>query len=364
MKYAVVHDRLCNRGGAEKVAIAIAEALEADIYTAKFENEKTYEVGQKVTETNPISFFGSNKIFMLVRMLDSISFAQLENLNDYDVVWMSGMWAHFAAYNNSKNIYYCHSPNRLIYNIAQASREKIGPFLKPLFLTWRSFWRSADKKAVSSVNKILCNSMNVSKRIKRFWNRQAKVVYPPVKLSNFYNGDVEDYWLSVNRITPEKRVNLQLDVFEKLPEERLIMVGAAEFESPYQKEIGKRIEEMRNVKWMSNLSDEKLRELYAHCKGTIQTAQDEDFGYIPPESFAAGKPCLAVNEGGFKESIENKKTGLLIKRPYLENFVKSIRDFDPDRFESSKIQNHSEKFSEERFREEIKKITRKVEKIA
>ncbi|MEM2618746.1 MAG: glycosyltransferase, partial [Candidatus Hadarchaeales archaeon] len=360
LRVAVVHDRLCNRGGGEKVAITIAEALHAEIYTANYEPEKTYSINVSVHKTNPMPDLDWDKYYVIVRMLDAWSFARLAELQDYDMIWMSGMWAPFAARNNPKNVLYCHSPNRPIYDLADSLRKRYGLRWRPIFDVWRWFWERMDKWAVGHVKRIVCNSKNVRERIRKYWNRDAEVVYPPVDTSKFYYDDAKDYWLSVNRMMPEKRIDLQLDVFERLPDERLVIVGSAEYGTAYQREMEKRIEKMDNVEWLGRVSDEKLYELYAHCKGTIQTAVDEDFGYVPPESMAAGKPCLAVNEGGFRESIEHGRTGLLIDEPYVENFVKAIKEFDPSHFDPNYLRAYAQKFSKENFVRRVREITKEV----
>jgi len=342
------------------VAITIAEALDAEIYTANYEPEKTFSVSVPVHRTNPMRDLSWDKYYIIVRMLDAWSFSRLEELRDYDMIWMSGMWALFAARNNPRNILYCHSPNRAIYDLADSLRKRYGIHWRPIFDVWRWFWEKMDKWAVSYVGKIVCNSQNVRERVRKYWNRDAEVVYPPVDVSKFYYDDAEDYWLSVNRIMPEKRIDLQLDIFEQLPDEHLVIVGSAEYGTAYQREMEKRIKEMNNVKWLGRVSDEKLCELYARCKGTIQTAVDEDFGYVPIESMAAGKPCLAVNEGGFRESIVHGKTGILIDEPYLENFVKAIERFNPSAFDPNYLQKYVQRFSKESFVKKIRNLTRRT----
>lgn len=356
----MVHDRLCNRGGGEKVAITIAEALDAKIYAANYEPEKTFSINIPVHKTNPMPDLDWDKYYVIVRMLDAGSFARLGELRDYDMVWMSGMWAPFAARNNTNNVLYCHSPNRPIYDLAGSLRKRYGTRWRPIFDVWRWFWERMDKRAMGYVNRIVCNSENVRGRVKRYWNRDAEIVHPPVDTSKFYHDDDGDYWLSVNRMMPEKRIDLQLDVFERLPDERLVIAGSAEYGTVYQKEMERRVEGMDNVEWLGHVPDEKIYELYARCKGTIQTAVDEDFGYVPPESMAAGKPCLAVNEGGFRESIEHGRTGILVDEPYVENLVRAIRGFDPSDFDPDYLRDYAQKFSKESFVRRIRDITKEA----
>jgi len=366
MEVAVVHDRLCNKGGGEKVAMALAETLGSDLYVAKYDPDKSYSLNGSVgelTEVNPMPDMEWDKYYALVRMLDAGSFAQEEKLEGYDAVWMSGMWAPFAARNNPNNILYCHSPNRALYDLAEEIRsryEGVDIFWRPLFDLWRWFWEKMDKKAVEHLNRIVCNSENVQNRINKYWNRDAEVLYPPVDMENFYFEEFGDFWLSVNRMMKEKRIEIQLDAFEQLEDEKLVIVGEAEYGTEYQKEMEKRIDNIDNVEWKGRVSSEELFELYATCKGVIQTSIDEDFGLIPPESFSSGHPCLAVNEGGFRESIKNGETGILIDEPYAENLTKEIKNFDSSSFNPNYLQRYAEKFSRKRFEKRVRKITKEV----
>nr|QBN22424.1 mannosyltransferase [uncultured archaeon] len=182
---------------------------------------------------------------------------------------------------------------------------------------------------------------------------------PPVDTEKFYFEEFGDFFLSVNRLTPFKRVDVQLDAFEEL-DETLVLVGGTEKMGSYEEEISKRIKRMENVRWRRDISDRELAELYSSCKATIQTPVDEDFGYISVESAAAGKPCLAVNEGGFKETIEHYKTGILIGEPYAENLAGAVEMFDPSDFDPEFLQRCAQKYSRENFEEKIRRVAREV----
>jgi glycosyltransferase involved in cell wall biosynthesis len=111
----------------------------------------------------------------------------------------------------------------------------------------------------------------------------------------------------------------------------------------------------KTVIFAGSVSDEQLGHLYSRCKAAIQTAIDEDFGIIPVEAMASGKPCIAVNEGGFRETIINGKTGILVNTPYAENLTDAIRNFDNYDFNPSTCKNRARLFSEEKFIERMKK---------
>jgi len=143
-----------------------------------------------------------------------------------------------------------------------------------------------------------------------------------------------DFWLSVNRIYPEKRIELQFRVFRELPEERLVVIGGyaeGDHAAKYYEKLVRDIPD--NVEIRGAVTEEELIDLYAQCKGLICTAEDEDFGLTPIEAMASGKPVVAVNEGGFRETVVHGETGLLVeaKRDELVKALKEIAG-DPERY--------------------------------
>jgi glycosyltransferase involved in cell wall biosynthesis len=156
------------------------------------------------------------------------------------------------------------------------------------------------------------------------------VINPPVDAGRFRFKEYGDFWLSVNRIYPEKRLELQFDVFRSQPEHKLIIVGGyaqGDHAAAYYQELLKDIPE--NVEMRGTVSEEELIDLYARCKGLICTAVDEDFGLTPLEAMASGKPVVAVNEGGFKETVVQGKTGLLVEAN-RDELVKAIKEISKE----------------------------------
>jgi len=362
MKVAVCHDRLMERSGGERVAITLARMFDADLYVTRYSPENTFEAAKKlkVIEISPSMEPPISQLYTLIWMNDSIKFSKLRRLSDYDLLITSGQLAHFASIQNQKNIWYCHTPNRALYDLRNEVRERLGFFWKPWFELWAKFWKSFDQKSVRCINKIVVNSKNVQRRVQKFYERCSTVVYPPVNIKKFHFKPAENYWLSVQRVEPEKRIEIQLKAFEKLRNEKLILVGPGKYKKSYIQKISRWIKNMPNVTWKTSVSEKKLIDLYARCKGVIQTAIDEDFGLVTIESMASGKPCIAVAEGGFKETIIHGKTGLLLKKPYVENLIKTIKNFDKYTFNPKTCINRAMKFSEEEFIKKMKSIAKKV----
>jgi len=150
----------------------------------------------------------------------------------------------------------------------------------------------------------------VSGRIRRFLGRTSEVVYPPVDTARYRFARVGDFWLSVNRLSHEKRLDLQMEVFRRLPRERLVVAGGPQLGVRMERFV-RSLDPPRNVEFVGEVEDAKLRDLYATCRGLIATSQDEDFGLAPLEAMASGKAVVAVDEGGYQESVVHRKTGWL-----------------------------------------------------
>lgn len=359
MKTAIVHDRLTEFGGAVRVALVLAKVLKADIYTGKYNPNETYPNFNdfKIKEVNPIRDFPISQWHALVETLDAAKFSSLSELKNYDLLFTSGEWAHFASRQNQNNIWYCHTPNRVLYDLRQEIRSRLIPPWRPVFDLWVKFWTSRDQESVKRVRRILANSQNVRERVRKFYNMDAEVLYPPIDVKKFRSKSAENYWLSVQRIEPEKRIEIQLKVFERIPKEKLVIVGEGKHGKEYMGKISRWIERLPNVEWRREVSDKELRDLYARCKAVIQTPLDEDFGLISVEAMASGKPCIAVDEGGFKESIIHGETGLLVKEPYVRNFINAIENFEKYDFDSKVCLKRARDFSEKEFVRKIRKLS-------
>jgi glycosyltransferase involved in cell wall biosynthesis len=207
-------------------------------------------------------------------------------------------------------------PFLLVRNIAQSLFETIR--LLPYAITEES-----DQEAVKNLQTIVANSKNVSERIRRYYKRDSAVIHPPIDIKHLVNRESSDYWLSVNRLTPEKRVREQIESFNLLTKERLIIIGGHD---DNHREYVNDLEEKAayNIQFLGTVSDRELIELYAHCKGFITTALDEDFGMSAVEALASGKPVIAPNEGGYKETIIDGETGILIDAVTSEKIIEAI----------------------------------------
>jgi glycosyltransferase involved in cell wall biosynthesis len=334
MKTAIFHDFFGAIGGGEKVVITLASILNADIITTDMDAVKKLE-----TEVNVISLGPTKKIPPLKQISATGKFYSCNYSNDYDFFIFTGNWSHYAAHNHHPNMWYCYTPVRAFYDLYNTFLQRQDFITRQAFRTWVFGHRWMDKRSVNNIDRIVTISKNSQQRIEKYHHRTADIIYPPVDISKFRFKEYGDFWLSVNRLYPEKRIELQIEAFRKMPDEKLIIVGGyakGDHAERYAKNISNELP--YNVNILGEVSEQELIDLYARCKGLICTALDEDFGLTPVEAMASGKPVIAVNEGGFRETV-TVETGIFIT-PSVQNILESVKKAskEPERFKEKCLQ--------------------------
>jgi len=307
MKKAIFHDYFGAIGGGEKVAIALAKLLNADIITTDMD-----AVSKLDTEVDVRSLGHTQKIPPLKQISATKKFYSSDFSNDYDFFVFTGNWSHYASHNHHPNMWYCYTPVRPFYDLYYTFLQRQDLITRQFFRAWVNGHRWMDQRSVNNIDQIVTISKNSQKRIEKYHHRTADIIYPPVDVSKFKYKEYGDFWLSVNRLYPEKRIELQINAFREMTDEKLIIVGGyakGDHAEKYAKNISKGLPQ--NIDILGEISEQELIDLYARCKGLICTAVDEDFGLTPVEAMASGKPVVAVNEGGFRETV-TEKTGFLI----------------------------------------------------
>jgi glycosyltransferase involved in cell wall biosynthesis len=328
MKIAVFHNFMDNIGGAEIVCLTLARELNADLYTTNINPENIEKMGFADVLPRIKSIGKVPKDSPQRQQLTSLKFRKLNLRGKYDFFIIGGDWAISGAMKNKPNIYYCHTPLRELYDLKKFVRKEMMPFWKrPIFDFWTAFNIYLNRKYVRNAGRIYCNSENTRKRIKEYLKQDAEVIYPPIDTKRFQSRKSKDFWLSVNRLLKAKRVDLQLKAFKKLPNQKLVIVGSYEKGSQHFKEYISYLNKIKpkNVEILNWADDKKLKKLYSECKGFITTAKDEDFGMTAVEAMAAGKPVIAPDEGGYKESVINGKTGILIDNIDEDKIADSLK---------------------------------------
>lgn len=356
MRAAIFLDYIGAISGGVRVALILARALPGDIITTDIDYDLIRNLGY--TDINIKSIGNTIRVPPLKQISASLMFAACDFSKDYDFFIFSGSWSHYAAKNHRPNLWYCYTPVRIFYDLRSENLQQIPNWItKQMASLWIDCHSWFDHRSAKNLDKVIAISRNVQKRLWDFHRISSDIIYPPVDTSNFRFEKYGDFWLSVNRIYPEKRIELQFDVFRHLPEERLVIVGGYA-KGDNSSDCHDRLIKTKpdNVEMLGTISEKELIDLYARCKGLICTARDEDFGLTPVEAMASGKPVVAVNEGGFKETIIHGETGLLVEanRDELVMAVKKI-SMNPEKYKDACIKRASE-FDTSVFLEKIQKL--------
>jgi len=356
MRTAVVYDFLITKGGMDKATAILAREFKADIWTTSYAPEGTYPEFKKLKIfQHPLTFLPRQGLMQIEAVF---KFRRMD-LSNYDLILSSGDWGKHVGVRsgNHPQLHFENTVVRPFYDLYTFIKSRLPLHRRQLFKLWVWWMRGLDKQAVQKIDKIICNSEVTKGRIKRYYGKDAEVIWVPVDVKRFKQRRSENFYFSVQRIAPPKRVELQIEAFRRLPNEKLVIAGPYDDRS-YFENLRKNAPE--NVEFVGPISDEEIVDLYSRCKAAIQTSIDEDFGQVPLEAMASGKPCIAVNEGGFRISITHGKTGLLIDTPYVENLIKTVKNFGRYEFDPVACRKRAEMFTEEKWVEKIKAAAREV----
>ncbi len=301
--------------------MAIADCLHADIYTTECRTPEWFDPQKRIHSLGILS----TRPF-LKQMGATFRFAQTDLTDQYDFFIFSGNWAHHASRKNQPSLFYCHTPVRALYDLYPLFKSRLPQSIQPAYAAWARGMRISDQRSIQRINLIVANSRHVKERIRHYYHRDAVVIYPPVHTSRYRWREYGNFWLSVNRLYPEKRIELQIEAFSRMPDQHLVIVGGAssgDHADPYGSKIYKMAQKTDNISILGQISETEVIDLYSRCKGLLCTAVAEDFGITPLEAMASGKPVIAVAEGGYLETV-TPDCGKLVK-PGIHDIMKAVQ---------------------------------------
>jgi len=363
LKVAIVHDYIKEYGGAERVLEALCEMYpDAPIYTAFY--KKDSDAWKRFKDRKIIASWVQSIPFFVTKLHSPLRFLAPQiwesfNFSAYDVVIGSASWyvtKGFQKPDKTIEICYCHTPPRWLYGYRTSIEwQRFWP-IKLYGLIVGHFMRQYDFNAAQKVDYFIANSDEVKARIKKFYRRDAQVIYPPVSLPKIPQVKKEDYYFVVARIVGGKGLDLAVEAAAKTGI-KLKIAGAPAGYYTEHKKLAKMAPE--NVEFLGHVSDEELVKLYAGAKAFFALAADEDFGITPVEAMLCGTPVIAFHGGGYKETVLDGKTGLFFKQLTVESLVDAIKKFEMlkqvqhDKMQSA-CKKQAEKFSKERFKKEMR----------
>lgn len=343
MKLALVHDWLNQLGGAEDVLEHWFRYFpHAPLYTSIYDRHKMpAHWQQQVIHTLWLDhlpqIYSHHQRYL---PLYPLGWGNLD-LSHYDVVLSnkSGFCHGVKVGENTLHICYCLAPTRYVWQFeSYAARENLGRGVRwgvETLLPWMRRW---DYRAAQKVHHFIAISTDIQARLKTFYDRDAVVIYPPVEVENRFQPSAqhENYFLSLGRLIPYKRVDLAVQACTRL--NLPLKVGGT----------GRDIERLKTlagetVEFLGYVPDEHLPELFAKCRAFIFPGM-EDFGITPVQAQATGRPVIAFAGGGALDTVEDGKTGLLFKEQTVEALMDALQKFDENQYDSQYIRQHALKF--------------------
>lgn len=360
MKVAIVHDYLKEYGGAERVVEALHQIFpDAPVYTAYYNPDglgphskrvKGWDIRTSWMQKMPFA----DKLISPFRIFAPLMFESFD-LKQYDLV-ISSCAIYFAkaviTAPGSLHLSYIHTPPRYLYGYTTSFNYKKNPITRILGELANHFLRIIDFETSQRPDILIANSKNVAARIKKFYRRDAEVIYPPVdvkelssKLST-HSPQPKDYFLSLGRLVRGKGVEVIVQAASELNLPLKVAGNGPELE--YLKSLAG-----SNVEFVGEVSDEERALLYAGAKGFIVASEDEDFGITAVEAQACGTPVIAPNSGGYTETIVADKTGVFYPQVKVEDLKQALEDFNEKEFDSDECQKNALKFSQQNFRKAV-----------
>jgi len=381
MKIALVHDYLTEFGGAERVLEALYEIWpSAPIYTSLFDKEKFKTQNSKLktkVQTSKLQEFPlASKLTKAFTFFYPLLFENMD-LREYDVVISDGtIWSKGVLTTPEQlHIHYCHTPPRWLYGYPGETDRRRLWYLKPILKPLDNWLRVWDFESAQRPDYIVANSKTVARRIRKFWRREAEVIYPPVGV-NAHSGPASltqgpttlrstsggppgrsltqdpsfaNCFLVVSRLSAYKNVDLAIEACNQL-NLPLVVVGMGREEERLKALAGK------TVKFMDFAEEKELLKLYKDCKALIFPVSEEDFGIVPVEAMAHGKPVIALRSGGVTETVIGGKTGVFFDEPTVASLTKAIEQFDQLAISSDDCVKQAQKFSKKRFQREFRQF--------
>jgi glycosyltransferase involved in cell wall biosynthesis len=370
MKVALIHDHLAQDGGAEKVLKIFAEMYpEAVIYSLLADKDKTekYLKGRRIDTSIIQRLPGGVRHYKWYLPLMPMA-VEFFDLREYDLVISdtSSFAKGVITLPEVPHICYCHTPTRYLWSDTHQylNELKYNKFFKKIISMILNHLRMWDFLAAARVDYFIANSKMVSRRIQKYYRRDSEVIYPPVETEHFFISDLktqepeEKYFLAGCRLVPYKRIDIIVEAFKKLGSDYKLKVFGDGIDLERLKGIAG---EATNIEFIGRISEDEKAVLFSRAQAFINP-QEEDFGITPVESMASGRPVIAYNKGGVKETVIEGKTGLFFDEQTADAIAETVKKFKSDDFNPEHIREHALKFSVERFKEEISKFINDVMK--
>ncbi|WP_452225482.1 glycosyltransferase [Lacinutrix chionoecetis] len=356
MKKALVQDWYYVNGGAEKVIHSINNIWDDFDHFALIDflndEDRAFILNGKKAQTSYIQNLPTAKSNHRKFLQFFPHAIEQFDLSQYDLIVSSSGFVSkgVLTHQNQTHICYCHSPMRYAWDMYHSYLKDVGlnKGLKGMYVKYVLHkLRLWDIASLNRVDHFVANSNHIAKRIKKTYNRDAHVIYPPVDINTFtLETKKEDYYLTASRMVPHKKIKVIAQAFSKMKDKKLIILG----DGPEMKQI--KSFATPNIELLGHVEYHELVGYLQKAKAFVFAAE-EDFGIAPVEAQACGTPVICLGKGGCAETILNKETGLFFYEQDHEHIIEAVKAFEKLTFDYNLVRENALRFSKERFEKEF-----------
>ncbi|PKO17659.1 MAG: glycosyltransferase family 4 protein [Chloroflexi bacterium HGW-Chloroflexi-10] len=351
-KIAIIHDAFIVKGGAERLALHLSNLFpEAPIYTSVYQPKTTFsELKTKQIITHPFSrWVKSEKLFKQLYPLWFLYYFNVK-LTEYELILSSSTYLakYIQTPKNGQHICYMHSPFRFLWKRNSYTNNSL-PFNSPIIQIIDRIIPSLQKidfKLTQPIDQVITNSQNMANFIQTVYHKNAVIIYPPVDIQQYNIQNPQNFYLCVGRLISYKNIDLAIQACNQL-KRKLVIIGDGFERNKLEAIAG------NTITFLGKVDEETLKSMYATCKALIFPGV-EDFGMVPIEVQASGRPVIAYRSGGVLETVTENETGIFFDDQNIDSLIQAIISFENRRFDPSFIRNSVQRFDLSIFEESIK----------
>lgn len=353
MRVALVHYWLVGMRGGEKVLEAMCDLFpDADIYTHVFDADAVSNVirRHRIFTSFVSRLPYARRMYQKYLPLMPMALEQFD-MEAYDLVISSesGPAKGIIPNSGATHVCYCHSPMRYLWNMHRQYQDTATGFTRLVMPPLTHYLRTWDVTTSQRVDAFAANSRTVAARLQRYYHRESSIIYPPVNTRDFSPvsaAEVGDYYLMVGELVRYKRPDIAVDAFNRL-NKKLVIIGKGEMLAEIAEKAGP------SVTILGSQPFEVLKHHYARCKALVFPGE-EDFGIVPVETMASGRPVIAYGRGGATETVQSGKTGLFFESQSVEALIEAIETFERSSFDPADAVARAAEFDTGHFKQRFR----------
>jgi glycosyltransferase involved in cell wall biosynthesis len=351
-RVALIHDFLLDLRGAERVFAAICDRWpDADVFTAVYDERGTEgRFADRAVQTSFLQRLRPTASTFRPLLPFYPHAVESFDLRGYDtVISSSSAWAHGVLVDpGAVHVCYCHNPFRYAWTEREATLRARSPVVRPALRLLLSRWRQWDWIAAQRVDRYVANSRTTADRVRRYLGREATVLHPPVEIDRFTPGVVGEHYVVLAELMAHKRIDVAVEAFSRLGLPLVVIGDGPE---------GRRLRRLAgpNVRFTGRIPDEQVARLLAGARALVVAAAEE-FGIAAVEALAAGRPVIALGEGGVRESVQAGVTGAFYERSDPGALAEAVLGFDAMAVDPAACRAAAERFSVQGFQHRLAAI--------